>query len=70
MPETTDDRLSRMEAKIDRLAEQMLAGFERLQLSQAGSNERLARLEGRIEEQSSMLQLVVASRMGRKSAAE
>ena len=50
--------LARLEPMIVRVIE-----------GQAASNERLARLEGRIEEQSSMLQLVVAGRMGRKPAA-
>lgn len=47
-----------------------LGRLERLIEGQSEIKERLARVEGRLEEQSGILQIAIASRIGRKPAAE
>lgn len=48
MSDGVDDRLARLEAKLDRLAEQMLAGFERIRDGQSDLKAEVAELRGEV----------------------
>ncbi|MBF0561892.1 MAG: hypothetical protein HQL37_07685 [Alphaproteobacteria bacterium] len=49
MIDSVEDRYARQEAKLDRLAEQMLAGFERVREELSGVRAAIAHIEGRLD---------------------
>ncbi|MEO5374580.1 MAG: hypothetical protein H7840_09910 [Alphaproteobacteria bacterium] len=61
----TPEREAELFAKLDMLID--LVRQNATDMKDVG--QRVSRVEGRVEEQSSMIQLVVAGRMGRKPAA-
>lgn len=63
-------RQKALEASMVAGFERVDVKFERVQSAINGLSERVARVEGRIEEQSKILQLAVAGRISRNPAAE
>ncbi len=48
MDDRTDERLARLEAKLDRLGEQMVAGFEPIREGQSDLKAEIAELRGEV----------------------
>lgn len=69
----TPEKEAELFVKLDTLIDMVRRQEDRQVRLEAAVNDlgqRVSRVEGRIEEQSRTLQLALASRMGRKSAAE